>query len=695
MASHEDNNKRTLVIAQNMLDSPSSYDSYVEDGLHCVDEPGFSAVEKDYHARILNKAGKTVLKWEKSCLESSDRTQIWSDEAEAEDSYLRAVDELQDLMESLSVSNRERMILERAQTLIQTAVSRLEEEFKHLLLLHSSSLDPEWILELLAEQSANNETEDTSGVFFNDQEDRRSICVSNGTDNGNMEDDNGGLGPSIQDANFTLELLPSDVIYKLNAIAQRMIACGSGRACTQIFASIRKALLEQSLLRLGVEKLSTEDVHKMPWELLEVRIKKWVHTVKIAVRVLYASERDLCEHVFEHLSPWRECAFADLARSSMIQILGLAESIAISRRSPEKLFKILDMYETLWDLLPDINLIFSDDLCCSVRAEAHGILVRLGEAARGIFAEFENAIQRDASKVPVAGGGVHPLTRYVMNYIWLLFSYSGVLRKLLGDKKMDVLHSNALPGVNEEKNPSGTDKLSPLGVQIIWLTVLLECNLDGKSKMYRDVAQSYLFLMNNAHYIVQKVKQSELSSLVGEDWVLKHSSMVRQYATNYVRAAWVRVLACLRDEGIATTGTFFSGISKAVLKERFKAFNGHFEELLRTQSAWIVPDPQLREDLRSSIAEKLIPAYRSFSSRYASWETFMQIRQVHTRGSAELFARLVRRHGQRHGCKEEVFLCWLTSRAEYRKLGHVHIAASEVYSFGANVYSTLNLTLLA
>ena len=49
------------------------------------------------------------------------------------------------------------------------------------------------------------------------------------------------------------------------------------------------------------------------------------------------------------------------------------------------------------------------------------------------------------------------------------------------------------------------------------LFVLLECNLDGKSKVYKDVAQSY-FLMNNAHYIVGKVKQSEVSLFVGEVW---------------------------------------------------------------------------------------------------------------------------------------------------------------------------------
>lgn len=638
MASPGDGKDRVIATAQHILRSLSTNDNNTEDMLRIFFnfDDRFSGLNGNHHKETekaapnllapeqstllesLNRAGDAILKWEMVSSEISRKTQIWSCQAEESESYLHAVDELQDLMGSLSVSKREREAFDRAQSLLQMAMSRLEEEFKQLLLTHSSSVDPEWILELVAAQSVG--TEEAPGLVCKDEPEDKNIAIDHDNVNGEVDDDDDiPLGPPLSAVNFTIELLHADVISDLNDMARRMMAGGYGRECSQIYSGIRKALLDQSLYRLGVEKLSIEDVHKMAWESLELRIKKWVNTLKVAVRVLYASERILCEQVFAGLSPCRESAFADLAKGSILQMLSLGEAIAISRRSPEKLFKILDMYETLWDLIPDINFIFSDDICCNVRAEAHGILVRLGEAARGTFAEFENAIQRDASKTPVPGGAVHPLTRYVMNYIWLLFSYSGTLRRLLGDKKLAMGTQNGATSLNDEGSHNGTDHLSPLAVQIIWLTVLLECNLDGKSKLYRDIAQSYLFLMNNAHYIVQKVKQSELSSLVGDDWVRKHSGMVRQYATNYVRAAWMRVLACLRDEGIAVSGSFSSGISKVVLKERFKTFNSYFEELLRTQSAWVVPDPQLREELRLSIAEKLIPAYRSFSSRYQSY----------------------------------------------------------------------------
>jgi exocyst complex protein 7 len=43
-----------------------------------------------------------------------------------------------------------------------------------------------------------------------------------------------------------------------------------------------------------------------------------------------------------------------------------------------------------------------------------------------------------------------------------------------------------------------------------------------------------------------------------------------------------------------------------------------FEEVHRTQATWLIPDSQLREELRISISEKLIPAYRSFLGRFRS-----------------------------------------------------------------------------
>jgi exocyst complex protein 7 len=64
-----------------------------------------------------------------------------------------------------------------------------------------------------------------------------------------------------------------------------------------------------------------------------------------------------------------------------------------------------------------------------------------------------------------------------------------------------------------------------------------------------DPALTYLFLMNNIHYIMQKVKYSDVIRLFGNDWVRRRSVIVRQFATSYQRAAWTKALSFLSSRG--------------------------------------------------------------------------------------------------------------------------------------------------
>lgn len=48
---------------------------------------------------------------------------------------------------------------------------------------------------------------------------------------------------------------------------------------------------------------------------------------------------------------------------------------------------------------------------------------------------------------------------------------------------------------------------SPLAAATVRLMSVLQVNLDGKSKLYRDPALTQLFLMNNIHYMVRSVRK--------------------------------------------------------------------------------------------------------------------------------------------------------------------------------------------
>ena len=63
-----------------------------------------------------------------------------------------------------------------------------------------------------------------------------------------------------------IDLLPDDAVADLRAIASRMAAAGYGRECAQVYASVRKPVVDASLCRLGIEHLSIGDVQRLEWD---------------------------------------------------------------------------------------------------------------------------------------------------------------------------------------------------------------------------------------------------------------------------------------------------------------------------------------------------------------------------------------------------------------------------------------------
>ncbi|PKI32100.1 hypothetical protein CRG98_047509, partial [Punica granatum] len=219
-----------------------------------------------------------------------------------------------------------------------------------------------------------------------------------------------------------------------------------------------------------------------------------------------------------------------------------------------------------------------------MRDSALNLTKRLAQTAQETFGDFEEAVEKDATKTSVLDGTVHPLTSYVINYVKFLFDYQSTLKQLFQEF--------------DDNEPEA--QLASLTTRIM---TALQNNLDGKSKQYKDPALTQLFLMNNIHYIVRSVRRSEAKDLLGDDWVQIHRRIVQQHANQYKRISWAKILQCLTVQGVGADGSGSGGLSRAMVKDRFKTFNVHFEELHQRQSQWTVPDSELRESLRLAVAE--------------------------------------------------------------------------------------------
>ncbi|KAH7547060.1 hypothetical protein FEM48_Zijuj01G0267000 [Ziziphus jujuba var. spinosa] len=561
----------------------------------------------------LEAAEEIILRWDSTASEDARDKMIFEGDRVEVDRYLHAVDHVQRSMSEVSIADDDQAKVNSA---IQIAMARLEDEFRNILLNHTAPIETDSLTDPSSSThssiSARNSvsTADFEDDGDEDKDDDEDELLKRG-------DSNNSVSYRSTSSIREIDLIPSDAVIDLRSIAERMINAGYLRECIQVYGSVRKSAVDSSFRRLGIEKLSIGDIQRLEWDQLEAKIRRWIRAAKVCIRIVFASEKKLCEQIFEGLgTAIDDACFMETVKGPAIQLFNFAEAISISRRSPEKLFKILDLHDALMDLIPDIDVVFESKSSESIRIQAAEILSRLAEAARGIMSEFENAVLREPSRVPVPGGTIHPLTRYVMNYISLISDYKQTLNELIVSKPSTGSRYSGDPTTPDMEFTELEGK-TPLALHLIWIIVILQFNLDGKSKHYKDASLVHLFMMNNVHYIVQKVKGSpELREMIGDDYLKKLTGKFRQAATNYQRATWVRVLYCLRDEGLHVSGSFSSGVSKSALRERFKTFNAMFEEVHRTQATWLIPDSQLREELRISISEKLIPAYRSFLGRF-------------------------------------------------------------------------------
>lgn len=577
-------------VRDDMLLIFSSFDNRLSNITSLVNSGDSKKEEDPFEA-----AEKVILRWD-SGPGASRNSLNWEDSPDEAAEYLAAVDDIIQWIDDLSIRSDSAEIVDRAENAIQIAMSRLEDEFRHMLIRSTVPLDFEHLYGSIRRVSlsfASHDCENSDEFESFAEPDRGS---------GIFHERGVSLGDDLR-----VDLIRPDAVVDLKEIADRMIRSGYEKECVNVYTGVRRDALDECLVVLGVEKLSIEDVQKINWKILDEKMKKWIQAVKVSVRVLLTCEKRLCDYIFSGSDDAEEVCFNETAKGCIRQLLNFAEAIAIGERSVEKLFRILDMYEALAYGLPDLQAMVTDEF---VIEEAQGVLSQLGEAAKGTFAEFENAVRNETSKKTMLNAEIHPLTRYVMNYLRLLVVYSKTLDELLeGDEDFHHLGGDGVDNLELET-------MSPLARRLFSLISSLETNLERKSKLYGDDSIQYIFLMNNIQYIVQKAKDSELGKLLGDRWVRKRRGQVRIYATNYLRASWSKLLSFMKEEG--TGGSSNSALKLATLKEKFKNFNAGFEEIYRLQTAWKVADEQLREELRISVSAKVLPAYRAFLGRHGS-----------------------------------------------------------------------------
>ncbi|CAK9151221.1 unnamed protein product [Ilex paraguariensis] len=561
-----------------------TFTSYASSSSPPTPRQSFSAAMMDEN---ISYAQSIIMKWNLETFSYSKVASLFSEDRREAKEFMMAVKDLQSAMHFFVKEDSSSEKLIRCQNLMQIAIKRLEKEFYQILSANRKFLDPESVSTRSSRVSRRSSC----------------ACVSDYEDDDSEEDVIQVASNSVPEVVNVSEIVMADV----KAIADCMISSGYGKECVKIYEIIRRSIVDETLYHLGVEKLSFSQIQKMDWYVIERKIKNWLNAANIAVKTLFYGERILCDHVFSASEIVKESCFAEICKEPALTLFGFPEMVAKCKKSPEKMFRMLDLYESISELWPEIESIFSLESLTSVRSQAVNSHLKLGEAVRAILSDFETAIQKQSSKSTLPGGGVHPLTRYVMNYIVFLCEYSGSLSDIVADYSLSA--QTPLPeSYFSSPIPDGSPT-SAISERLAWLILVLLCKLDGKAVVYKDVSLSYLFLANNLNYVVSKARTTSLTLLLGSDWFINHEIKVKQYISNYERMGWSKVMTSLPENPTAE-------ISVEAAKECFRKFNSGFEEAYRKQSSWAIADPKLRDEIKVSVAKKILPVYRDFYEKY-------------------------------------------------------------------------------
>ncbi|KAL6181681.1 hypothetical protein ACLB2K_048331 [Fragaria x ananassa] len=120
-----------------------------------------------------------------------------------------------------------------------------------------------------------------------------------------------------------------------------------------------------------------------------------------------------------------------------------------------------------------------------------------------------------------------------MNFIKTVTDYSDTLNLLLKDQHME---GSAAEIEFEDQKCISPSTLSPTSLHVLSIVGILKSNLESRSKLYHNAALQHVFMMNNFHCMVQKIKNTRLEILFGDEWIRTQKSKVQQHVKDYVRA---------------------------------------------------------------------------------------------------------------------------------------------------------------
>ncbi|KAM0872296.1 hypothetical protein ACQ4PT_038823 [Festuca glaucescens] len=394
--------------------------------------------------------------------------------------------------------------------------------------------------------------------------------------------------------------VPAAAVRKLSLILDRLLANGRQDRSISLYVDARGNVVSSSLRDLGLDYLRNpaDDA-----QALGPGVELWGRQLEFVVRRLLESERQLCGKVFgQHKSDASACFTEVAARASVLDFLSFGRAAADAKKDPIKLMRLLEVFDSLNKLRLDFNRLFGGKACADIQCQTRDLVKLLVDGAVEIFEELLVQVELQRQMPPPSDGGVLRLVTFIVEYC----------NRLLSEKYRPVL-AQVLAIHRSWRKEVFTDKM--LAAAVLNIVKALEANFNVWSRSYGNKTLSYIFMMNTRWHLFKHVKGTKLAELLGDVWIRDHEQFKDYYITMFMRDSWGALSPLLNREGLIL---FSKGraTAKDLVKQRLKTFNARFSEMFHEQSAWIIPDKDLRRETCDHVMQAIVPPYRSYMQNY-------------------------------------------------------------------------------
>ncbi|KAH0990074.1 hypothetical protein GBA52_001557 [Prunus armeniaca] len=432
--------------------------------------------------------------------------------------------------------------------------------------------------------------------------------------------DDGGDEMVIMGSDLGTEL----EVELLRRISQTLAADDCLDICIDIYVKVRYKRVAKALMRLNPEYLkshTTEEIDEMPWESLETAITLWIQHFELAVKAVLVSEKKLCEQVLGGIMEgliWPEC-FAKIADKIMAVFFRFGEGVARSSKEPQKLFKLLDMFDSLEKLKPGFSEVFDGesgaDICIRFR-ELEKLLIH---ASSKVFWEFGLQIEGSSDGLPPPpDGSVPKIVRYAVNYLKYLATenYSVAMAKVLRTEQIWKAGILSKPETDENL----------LRDAICNIMEALQRNVEAKRSGYNNNSREklgisiplpHVFAMNTYWYIYMRTRNTELGKLLGDQYLKKNYKVVaEESAYMYQKQAWVPLVRILEQDDLEKQS---KEATVGLVRLKIEAFMKGLDDISKRHKGFcVIPEVDLRQQIRSATVKLVIPAYTEFLNSFSA-----------------------------------------------------------------------------